>query len=64
MKSQLSFSGKNKKNVMNLSSAESAQRVVKVNICFPKHLTLNTLWAVSADDTLVIFFLFFLENRI
>ena len=28
------FSGKNKKNIISLSSAESAQRVVKVNIIF------------------------------
>ena len=27
-------------------------------------LTLTTLWADSADNKLVIFFLFFLENRI
>ena len=30
MKSQLLFSGKNKKNIINLSSAELAQRGVKV----------------------------------
>ena len=30
MKCQLLFSGKNKKNIINLSSAENAQRVVKV----------------------------------
>ena len=32
MKCQILFSGKNKKNVINLSSAENAQRVVKVNV--------------------------------
>ena len=31
MKCQSLFSGKNKKNIINLSSAENAQRVVKVN---------------------------------
>ena len=31
MKCQILFSGKNKKNIINLSSAENAQRVVKVN---------------------------------
>ena len=31
MKCQILFSGKNKKNVINLSSAEFAQRVAKVN---------------------------------
>ena len=30
MKRQILFSGKNKKNIINLSSAENAQRVVKV----------------------------------
>ena len=32
MKCQILFSGKNKKNIINLPSAENAQRVVKVNI--------------------------------
>ena len=32
MKCQILFSGKNKKNIINLSSAENAQRVVKVNV--------------------------------
>ena len=32
MKCQILFSGKNKKNIINLSSAENAQRVVKVKI--------------------------------
>ena len=32
MKCQILFSGKNKKNVSDLASAELAQRVVKVNI--------------------------------
>ena len=30
MKCQILFSGKNKKNIINLPSAENAQRVVKV----------------------------------
>ena len=30
MKCQILFSGKNKKNIINLSSAENAQRVIKV----------------------------------
>ena len=30
MKCHILFSGKNKKNIINLSSAENAQRVVKV----------------------------------
>ena len=32
MKCQILFSGKNKKNIINLSSAKLSQRVVKVNI--------------------------------
>ena len=34
MKCQILFSGKNKKNIINLSSAENAQRVVKVKPFF------------------------------
>ena len=34
MKCQILFSGKNKKNIISLSSAEFAHRVVKINI-FP-----------------------------
>ena len=34
---------------------------LRVNICF---LTFTMLWANSADDKLMKFFLFFLENRI
>ena len=41
MKCQILFSGKNKKNIINLSSAENAQRVVKVKrIFFQNH------WAI------------------
>ena len=32
MKCQILFSGKNKKNIINLPSAENAQRVVKVKL--------------------------------
>ena len=32
MKCHILFSGKNKKNIISLSSAENAQRVVKVNL--------------------------------
>ena len=32
MKCQILFSGKNKKNILNLPSAENAQRVVKVKV--------------------------------
>ena len=37
MKCQILFSGKNKKNNIILSSAENAQRVVKVNLFNPCH---------------------------
>ena len=36
MKCQILFSGKNKKNIINLSFAENAWRVVKVNAAFSK----------------------------
>ena len=36
MKCQILFSGKNKKNINNLSSAELAQRAVKVNLSLVK----------------------------
>ena len=53
MKCQTLFSGKNKKNIINLSSAENAQRVVKVN-------PLNACHSI-VDDKFVIFF--FQRNR-
>ena len=34
MKCQILFSGKNKKNIINLSSAELAQSVVKITLIF------------------------------
>ena len=33
MECQILFTGKNKKNIINLSSAENAHRVVKFNMC-------------------------------
>ena len=41
MKCQILFSGKNKKNIINLSSAENAQRVVKVNLDHMKKKVLS-----------------------
>ena len=43
MKCQILFSGKNKKNIINLPSAENAQRVVKVKhqIVFHKDIKQN-----------------------
>ena len=49
MASQSQFSWKSKKNIINLLSAE---------------LPFTTLLAKSADDKLLLFFLFFPENRI
>ena len=52
MKCQILFSGKNKKNVTNLSSADLAQRVVKV----------NTFWSTEEIISVVFvrnFFTFF-----
>ena len=62
MKCQILFLVENKKNIIHLSSAENAQRVVKVK--YWDTLTFTTLWAFSADEQLMIFFLFFPENRI
>ena len=50
MKCQTLFSGKNKKNIINLSSAENAQRVVKVKV-----ILAFTLWTDSANNKLKIF---------
>ena len=47
MKCQILFSGKNKKNIINLPSAENAQRVVKVKLKKWGHRknTCNTIYA-------------------
>ena len=56
MKCQILFSGKNKKNNIILSSAENAQRVVKVNK-FSGIYTYNLLQAkISAQPISNIFF--------
>ena len=43
MKCQILFSGKIRKNILNLSSAELAQRVVKVKIPLKSHAECKTL---------------------
>ena len=48
MKCQILFSGKNKKNIINLPSAENAQRVVKV----------KALIITTTDNTLKRYFYF------
>ena len=45
MKCQILFTGKNKKNIINLSSAENAQRVVKV-----KHVYLTVFFIGHYND--------------
>ena len=47
MKCQILFSGKNKKNNIILSSAENAQRVVKVKVTFSL-LQLRNKWNESS----------------
>ena len=49
MKCQILFSGKNKKNIINLSSAENAQRVVKVNPNIMMY-TVSILIVIFAED--------------
>ena len=46
MKCQILFSGKNKKNNIILSSAENAQRVVKVNNAYVRVYRVNTVMLV------------------
>ena len=46
MKCQILFSGKNKKNNIILSSAENAQRVVKVNNAYVPVYRVNTVMLV------------------
>ena len=41
MKCQILFSGKNKNNIINLPSAENAQRVVKVKAVFESQVLPN-----------------------
>ena len=63
MKCQILSSGKNKKNAINLSSAELAWRVIKINI-----RTIRTLPNIALDKALFfnqkvsLFFLFLVEN--
>ena len=56
MKCQILFSRKYKKNIMRMSSAQFAHSMIS--------LTFTTLWANSADDKLVIFFLYSSENGV
>ena len=53
MKCQILFSGKNKKNIINLPSAENAQRVVKV----------KSPTTTAADENLNFCFFFFFSRK-
>ena len=57
MKCQSLFSGKNKKNIINLSSAEFAQRVVKVKLIAISPMFLLTFSAaVTVLEMITIYF--------
>ena len=62
MKYQILFSGKNKKNIMSLLSAELAQRVMKVNQCNmvykvnSKYWTGRVIFCLKGLDTACRFF--------
>ena len=45
MKCQTLFSGKNKKNIINLPSTENAHRVVKVNQCSVIYMYMPNLYS-------------------
>ena len=50
MKCQILFSGKNKKNIINLSSAENAQRVVKVKQEFQHYFHHNNIFNLKYSE--------------
>ena len=52
MKCQILFSGKNKKNIINLSSAENSQRVVKVNDCTKQKGSFYHMRMTISEDNL------------
>ena len=52
MKCRILFSGKNKKNIINLPSAENAQRVVKVKMVL--YILCNTFRGIVKEKYLVI----------
>ena len=55
MKCQILFSGKNKKNIINLPSAENAQRVVKVKS--------SHNWAIPYEkQTIIILYIFCIHD--
>ena len=51
MKCQILFSGKNKKNNIILSSAENAQRVVKVKVMVFQLILYSCLFKIIFDNT-------------
>ena len=52
MKCQILFSGTNKKNIINLSSAENAQRVVKVN-----NFTYSSKYFLECKSSVIFFYI-------
>ena len=52
MKYQILFSGKNKENITNLSSAELAQRMVKVKTCHEKTRVVISLQSLLKEKYL------------
>ena len=70
MKCQILFSGKNKKNINNLSSAELPKRVVKVNIFvgvslyFMKYNRVGIITKTEIFQIELIFFIFLLKHRL
>ena len=54
MKCQILFSGKNKKNIINLSSAENAQRVVKVKEVYFLNTCIDLVYTWAIDRYLSI----------
>ena len=54
MKCQILFSGKNKKNIINLPSTENAHRVVKVNVVRSLHDDLMPCDSYESSSTFIV----------
>ena len=65
MKYQILFPGKNKKNIINLLSAEFAQRVVKIKVLITTEAD-NIFIIITIIFIIIIlfFFIFFWENKV
>ena len=62
MKCQILFSGKNKKSITNLQSAELAQRVVPVKVLLPLHVFVNLYCLHHLDNHLSYWYVDFMDN--